>query len=354
MTRILKIESIKKDKDKIIAAAEILKLGGTAVFPTETVYGLGANALDENAVKKIFTAKGRPADNPLIVHIWNIEQVESVAAQVPSSFRILAEKFWPGPLTLVVRKTKALPHIVTAGLDTVGIRMPDNLIALELLKCANIPIAAPSANISGSPSPTSAEHVIKDLNDRVDVIIDGGNSRVGLESTVLDISGEIPVILRPGAVTKEQIEEVIGRVEIDNHVMAKMEKGTIKPRSPGVKYKHYSPKAQVTLIDGPIESIVKEIKLKTENLSAEGKKVGIMATEQTRKAYDKGLVFSVGDRDNPETIASNLFRLLREFDEEKVDIIFMESLEKDGIGMAIMNRMVRAAGYNVIRVGGKS
>lgn len=350
MTRLLKVESIEKDIEKIISAAETLKSGGTVVFPTETVYGLGANALDKEAVGKIFNAKGRPADNPLIVHIWNIEQAELFSADIPLSFKALAESFWPGPLTLVVKKSDALPHIVTAGLDTVGIRMPDNLIALELLKHAKVPVAAPSANISGSPSPTSANHVIKDLDGRVDVIIDGGDSRVGLESTVLDISGEFPVVLRPGAVTKEQLEKVVGKVELDKHLIIKCQETTIKPRSPGVKYRHYSPKAEVILFEGSVNNIVQEIMTRTQGFISQGKKVGIIATEQTRQAYNSGLILSVGDRDKPETIAANLFRLLREFDEKKVDIILMEAVEKNGIGMAIMNRMVRAAGYNIIRV----
>jgi len=350
VTKVFKIKNIQKDIKNIEIAAETLKLGGTVVFPTETVYGLGANALDNNAVEKIFTAKGRPADNPIIVHIWNIEQIASIAVEIPTKLKVLAEKFWPGPLTLVVKKSEALTEIVTAGLDTVGIRMPDNPVALALLKHANIPVAAPSANISGSPSPTSANHVLKDLDGRVDIIIDGGDCSVGLESTVLDVSGEIPVLLRPGAVTLEQIEDVIGRVDIDEHINIKMEENAEKPRSPGVKYKHYSPEAEVILFDGSIKKIVEEIKERARGYSSRGKKVGIMATEQTKQFYNIGLVRSLGDRNKPETIAANLFRLLREFDEEKVDIIFMEAIEKSGIGMAIMNRMVRAAGYNIIKV----
>ncbi|MGE5327966.1 MAG: L-threonylcarbamoyladenylate synthase [Deltaproteobacteria bacterium] len=349
MTKTFKIQNIEKDIKNIEISAQTLKAGGTVVFPTETVYGLGANALDEKAVEKIFIAKGRPADNPLIVHIWNIKQIEEVASEIPVMLKPLAEKFWPGPLTLVVKKSKAVSEIVTAGLDTVGIRMPDNNIALQLLKFADVPVAAPSANISGSPSPTSASHVLKDLDGRVDVIIDGGDCRVGLESTVLDISGEVPIILRPGAVTFEQIKEVTGRVDTDRHINIKMEESVEIPRSPGVKYKHYSPEAEVILVDGSIDKIVKEIESRAKAFLNQGKRVGIMATEQTKKLYNTGLVFSAGDRDNPETIAANLFRLLRKFDEEKVDIVFMEAIEKNGIGMAIMNRMIRAAGYNVIR-----
>lgn len=348
MTQILEIKDLNTDKEKILTAAKMLKNGGTVVFPTETVYGLGANALDEQAVTKIFEAKGRPSDNPLIVHIYDIRQVKELAGQIPVNLHILAEEFWPGPLTLVMKKSDRIPQIVSAGLDTVGIRMPDNPIALALLKHANVPVAAPSANISGSPSPTSAGHVIMDLHGRIDTIIDGGNCRVGLESTVLDISGEIPVILRPGAITLEQLKKVLGDVLVDKHVNMKVEERTGKPKSPGVKYKHYAPDAEGVVFEGPVERVVEEIKARMEMLQGKGKKVGIMATEQTKRLYDKGVVLSSGDRNNPETIAANLFEVLRKFDEAGVDVILMEAVDIKGVGMAIMNRMIRAAGYNII------
>lgn len=345
MTRI-----IGTSEDEIKIAAETLKNGGTVVFPTETVYGLGANALDESAVRKIFKAKGRPSDNPLIVHISDLNQLNELVSIIPESLHMLAEKFWPGPLTLVMKKSSIVPDIVSAGLSTVGIRMPDHPVALNLLRHAGIPVAAPSANISGSPSPTQADHVIADMNGKVDVIIDGGDCRVGLESTVLDISGEVPEVLRPGGITAEQIKSVLGEIKIDKFIYGKPLDRSAKPKSPGVKYKHYSPKAEVILFDGDLDMVISEINTQANKL-AEHKKVGIMATEQTKNSYSCGLVISSGDRNHPKTIAANFFKLLRNFDEQGVDVILIEGVDKQGVGMAIMNRMIRAAGHNIIQCG---
>lgn len=350
MTKILEINKNSPEEDKINQAAEVLKSGGTVVFPTETVYGLGANALDENAVKKIFAAKGRPSDNPLIIHIWDIGQASGLVSEIPGALHTLAEAFWPGPLTLVMKKSPKVPELVTAGLDTVGIRMPDHTIALALLKETGVPVAAPSANISGSPSPTRAEHVIKDMNGKVDIIIDGGDCIVGLESTVLDITGDTPVILRPGGITAEQIQEVLGKIAVDKHVYGKFDAQGVRPKSPGVKYRHYSPKAEVILVEGPVDQIAGEILRQARDFEAGGKKVGILATDQTKDWYPCGIVISAGDRNNPQTIAANIFKLLRQFDETGVDVILAEGIDKKGIGMAIMNRMIRAAGYNVIKL----
>ncbi len=350
MTKIFKVDKIEPEFQSISYAAEVLKKGGTVAFPTETVYGLGANALDEDAVNRIFAAKGRPSDNPLIVHIWNINQINELVSEIPDIFFKLAEKFWPGPLTLVMKKSSWIPELVTAGLDTVGIRMPNHPAALLLLKYADIPVAAPSANISGSPSPTRVEHVINDLNNKVDVIIDGGDCAVGLESTVLDITGNEPVILRPGGVTPEQIEKTLGRVVVDKYVYSKLETQSTKPRSPGVKYKHYSPRAKVIVVDGPLDKLIAEINKQAQNHIKQNKRVGIMATEQTKDYYVYGEILSAGDREKPETIAANFFRLLRFFDEKGMDVILTEGIDRSGIGIAIMNRMIRAAGYNVINV----
>ena len=350
MTKIISFDSNNLEFNAISYAVEVLKKGGTVVFPTETVYGLGANALDDVAVRKIFIAKGRPTDNPLIVHIWNTEQVNELVLEIPSVFIKLAEKFWPGPLTMVMKRSGKVSNFITAGLDTIGIRMPNHPIALELLKQADIPVAAPSANISGSPSPTEVEHVIKDLQGKVDIIIDGGDCSVGLESTVLDITGDIPEILRPGGVTAEQIREVLGQVKTDKFVYNKLESEDLKPKSPGVKYKHYSPKAKVVLVEGSIDKMVEEINRLAQQLINEKKKVGILATEQTKYRYLQGKVVSVGDRNRPETIGANFFKLLRYFDDQEVEIILTEAVERQGIGMAIMNRMIRASGYNIIDV----
>jgi len=334
VTKIISFDSNNLEFNAISYAVEVLKKGGTVVFPTETVYGLGANALDDVAVRKIFIAKGRPTDNPLIVHIWNTEQVNELVLEIPSVFIKLAEKFWPGPLTMVMKRSGKVSNFITAGLDTIGIRMPNHPIALELLKQADIPVAAPSANISGSPSPTEVEHVIKDLQGKVDIIIDGGDCSVGLESTVLDIT----------------IREVLGQVKTDKFVYNKLESEDLKPKSPGVKYKHYSPKAKVVLVEGSIDKMVEEINRLAQQLINEKKKVGILATEQTKYRYLQGKVVSVGDRNRPETIGANFFKLLRYFDDQEVEIILTEAVERQGIGMAIMNRMIRASGYNIIDV----
>ncbi len=351
MTQIIRIDKIKPESEKLSTAAKILTNGGTVVFPTETVYGLGANALDEYAVKKIFTAKGRPADNPLIVHICDTAQIDKLASRVPESFFELAGKFWPGPLTMVMKKSSLVPDLVTAGLDTVGIRVPDHPAALELIKQAGVPVAAPSANVSGLPSPTKVEHVINDLDGKVDIIIDGGDCLVGLESTVLDITGDTPVILRPGGITPEQIEAVLGKVSVDRFVYERFKNLDSSPRSPGVKYRHYSPRAQVILVEGSLTEMAAEINRRSECFINNKKRVGIMATDQTMHMYAHGTVMSLGDRDRPETIAGNLFGLLRYFDRLGVDVILAESIDRTGIGIAVMNRMIRAAGYNIVGVG---
>lgn len=345
-TKIIKIDKNNIDKGLIKEAAKYIQEGKLVAFPTETVYGLGANGLDAEAVKKIFLAKGRPQDNPLILHIASIEQIHPLVKEIPSHFYKCMERFWPGPLTMIFKRSKLVPDIITAGLDTVAIRMPRHPIALGLIKSSNTPIAAPSANLSGAPSPTIAKHVIDDQNGRIDMIIDGGSTGVGLESTVLDLTGDIPMILRPGGITMEDLKEIIPDVEQDI--------GTLKegatPKSPGQKYRHYAPKAEMYLYTGNIDNIVVKIKENTKKLLAEGKKIGIMATEETKANYNEGFVLIVGSRNNRETIASNLFNALRYFDDEGVDVILAEGVESDHIGMAIMNRMTKAAGGKVINI----
>lgn len=345
-TKIIKIDKNNIDKGLIKEAAKYIQEGKLVAFPTETVYGLGANGLYAEAVKKIFLAKGRPQDNPLILHIASIEQIHPLVKEIPSHFYKCMERFWPGPLTMIFKRSKLVPDIITAGLDTVAIRMPRHPIALGLIKSSNTPIAAPSANLSGAPSPTIAKHVIDDQNGRIDMIIDGGSTGVGLESTVLDLTGDIPMILRPGGITMEDLKEIIPDVEQDI--------GTLKegatPKSPGQKYRHYAPKAEMYLYTGNIDNIVVKIKENTKKLLAEGKKIGIMATEETKANYNEGFVLIVGSRNNRETIASNLFNALRYFDDEGVDVILAEGVESDHIGMAIMNRMTKAAGGKVINI----
>lgn len=346
-TQIIEIDPENIDNQKLASAAQILKNGGTVAFPTETVYGLGANALDEQAVKKIFEAKGRPSDNPLIIHIAKEEELLPLVQEIPFKARLLMEKFWPGPLTMIFKRTALVPDVITGGLNTVAIRMPSHPIAHKLIEMAGVPVAAPSANISGKPSPTKGQHVIKDLSGRVDFIISGGSCEVGLESTVLDMTEEIPVILRPGGVTREQLEEVLGPVEIDKSTEGDLSQA---PKAPGMKYTHYAPKAPVIIVQGPLQDMMKTImKLKAEK-EAQGLKVGIMATEETKNTYTGGVVLSMGSRNKVESIASKIFAVLREFDEKNVEIILAEGIEQKSMGHAVMNRMMKAAGYNIIEL----
>ncbi|NLN14386.1 MAG: threonylcarbamoyl-AMP synthase [Tissierellia bacterium] len=345
-TRIIKIDRERIDEGLMEEAATIIRKGGTVAFPTETVYGLGANGLDEEAVKKIYKAKGRPSDNPLILHISSMEELKPLVDEISEEARLCIEKFWPGPLTIIFKKSGMIPDIITAGLDTVAIRMPDHPIAAKLIAKAQVPIAAPSANLSGKPSPTKASHVIEDMMGRIDMIIDGGDTGVGLESTVLDLSTEIPTILRPGGITLEDLREVIPSVIQDASITDSQK----VPKSPGQKYRHYAPEAEMLLFSGSVEAIVEEINKRARELMEEGKKVGILATEETRDKYPQGLVLVVGSREREETIAHNLFDVLRSFDEEKVDIILAEGVGYNHLGMAIMNRMLKAASGKIIKL----
>lgn len=343
-TKYVKLDKMNPNKKYIKEAANIIKKGGLVAFPTETVYGLGGNALDEDVAKKIYAAKGRPQDNPLIVHISCTSQLETLVEDVPKRALNLMDKFWPGPLTIIFRKSARVPFGTTGGLDTVAIRMPANKVALEFIEYAGVPIAGPSANISGRPSPTCAEDVMEDLDGRIDMILDGGPTKVGVESTVIDLSEDIPLILRPGGLEKEELEKVLGRVDIDPG-LAPGE----RPKSPGQKYKHYAPKAQVTVVEGSVEFQVRKIQELAKKLQSAGYRVGIMATAQTRNLYRTGKVLSMGDRDAPLTISSNLFAILRKFDRLKVDKILAESIPKKGLGLAVMNRLYKAAGYNIVK-----
>lgn len=346
---IIDIDKENIDIHKLKDGAEILRNGGTVTFPTETVYGLGANALDEKAVKKIFEAKGRPADNPLIIHITKYDDIKDIVLEIPKKAEKLISKFWPGPLTLIFKKSSIVPKIVTGGLDTVAIRMPAHPIAKLLIELAGVPVAAPSANLSGKPSPTKEKHVKDDVMGRVDAIICGGDADVGVESTVLDITSDIPMILRPGGVTKEELEKVIGKVDVDP-ALQESKGSNLIPKSPGMKYTHYSPNADVILVSGNLDNVIKSIKEIKKEKENDGYKVGIMATDETKDRYEGSKIISVGSRRQLETVASNLFKVLREFDETDIDIILAETFEETGIGQAIMNRLMKAAGYNVIEV----
>ncbi|SKA75839.1 L-threonylcarbamoyladenylate synthase [Caloramator quimbayensis] len=344
-----KVYYIDEKNDEIIKeASKVIRSGGTVVFPTETVYGLGANALDYKACLKIFKAKGRPQDNPLIVHVADFD-ISNYVKNVPEKAQILMENFWPGPLTIIMPKSDIIPDEVTAGLKNVALRMPLNKIARKLITYSNLPIAAPSANISGRPSPTSIEHCIEDLNGKVDMIIGGERCEVGLESTVVDTSDGNVTILRPGAVTKEMMEEVVGNVFIDSAVLDRLKEGE-KPRAPGMKYRHYAPKSPLIIIQGDLKSSVSYINEKIDENNVKGLKTGVLATDETFKEYKGELKISVGSRKKPGIIAANLFDCLREFDKIDVDIIYAEGFNEDGINLAIMNRLKKAAGYNIVKV----
>lgn len=336
-TLLMKVNPNRPSQKKIEAAAEIIMRGGLVAFPTETVYGLGANALDGNAVKKIYEAKGRPLDNPVIVHIADIEELGKVAVETRRA-RDLMEKFWPGPLTLVLRKSKSLPRATTAGLDTVAVRMPRNKVALDLIASSSVPIAAPSANISGGPSPTSAEHVLQDLAGRIDAVLDGGETKIGVESTVLDLTSPIPIILRPGGVTAEELEEVIGRIRF-----APPTKG--KPRSPGMKYRHYAPRARMILVEGSEEEIPRKIQALIDRYK--GERIGILASKENAPYYRAHAMEIVGSRKDLHEVAQNLFGALRSLD-AKSDVIIAEGFDDIGIGRAVMNRLRKAASKRII------
>lgn len=344
-TRIVKMDPENIDYNIIKEAADIINKGGVVVFPTETVYGIGADALNDEAVDKIFKAKGRPQDNPLIVHIAEFDDLYKLIETVPENAKILADKFWPGPMTMILYKKDILSHKITAGLNTAAIRLPANKIALALIQESNKPIAAPSANLSGKPSPTEAKHVIEDLMGKVDMIIDGGSTDIGLESTVVDMTSEIPMILRPGGVTREDIIHVLGDCDYDPAIIKSSEK--IVPKSPGQKYRHYSPKAKVILYKGEVENIARKINEDYSKYEVEGHRVGILSTVQTQDYYPGKTTILCGDRTKALTISSNLFKNLRDFDHMGVDIILAEAVDEKGLGKAIMNRLGKASSETI-------
>lgn len=344
-TIISKIDSNDIDKNELKKHSELLKNGETVIFPTETVYGLGANALDENAVKKIYEAKGRPSDNPLIVHIHNKDLIYDLAKDIDDKAKKVIDKFWPGPLTVILKKNDKVPKTTTGGLDTVAIRMPKNDIALELLRECNLPIAAPSANISGKPSPTNGKHVVDSMNGRVAGIIIGDDCDYGLESTVVDFTEEIPMILRPGSITKKDLENVIGKVEIDPSLLN--HEDNKKAKAPGMKYKHYSPDAEVFIVSGKNDDVIEKINSLIDENDKNGLKSGVLCLEKNKKKY-KGKVISLGE--NFKEVGRNLFNSLITMDNEKINVVYSEEFLDDEVGMAIMNRLLKSSGYKVIRV----
>lgn len=331
--------------DVIMKGAEIINGGGLVAFPTETVYGLGANALDPSAVKKIYSAKGRPSDNPLIIHISEISELKPLVKEIPERAEILIKKFWPGALTIIFKKSELIPMEVTGGLDTVAVRFPKNEVARLFIKTCGVPVAAPSANSSGKPSPTRASHVEFDLYGKIDMIIDGGYAVHGLESTIVDLTGDVPCILRPGSVTREMLEACLGEVDVETAVNAET-----APKAPGQKYQHYSPKAKLTIVKGKPDAAAGVINRLAKQSMDKNIKTGILATVQTKDMYDGCMVLVAGDRQSSDTIAANLFKMLRKFDYKGIENIYSESFEQCDLGMAIMNRLEKAAGGNIIEV----
>ena len=334
----------EKEYEKIKEAGEVIKKGGLVLFPTETVYGLGANGLDEKAVKKIYEAKGRKPDNPLILHISKFEMLSQIATEVTEVEKKLIEAFWPGPFTIILPKTEIVPNTVAGGLQTVGVRMPSGEIAQKLIDYAEVPIAAPSANISGRPSGTKIEDIYEELKDKVDYIIDGGKTEIGLESTVVRVINGIPHILRPGKITAEQIRKVAGDVEIDNHILCQIQDGQ-KILSPGMKYRHYAPTAKCILIYSEHEKNFIE---KSKEIAEKYKNPIILTKTENISKIEKIKTIDMGE--SLEEISKNIFTILRNVDKYNPDIVIIEGVEKQGLGLAIMNRLIRACEYNYIEI----
>lgn len=334
-------ETIMEEAGRLIAEGELV------AFPTETVYGLGGDALHPEASRKIYAAKGRPSDNPLIVHIADFSDMERVAQEVPEAAKKLADAFWPGPLTMIVNKSDAVPLATTGGMNTVAVRMPNHPVALDLIRKSGCLIAAPSANTSGRPSPTEASHVAEDLSGKIAMILDGGPVGIGIESTIIDLTEPTPMVLRPGYITPEMLSKVLGEeVIIDPGIIAADD--SRKPKAPGMKYKHYAPKADMVIVDGPQAEVIEKINALVQQKRSAGEKVAVIATEESEHSYQADVILSMGSRSDEDAIAQHLYRILRECDELHVDAIYSESFQTPRIGQAIMNRLLKAAGHTVI------
>lgn len=347
-TIVYRIANTIEDDKAIQTAGKIIKQGGLVAFPTETVYGLGGDALNPDSSRKIYAAKGRPSDNPLIIHICKLEDIDKVISVFPDQAKKLAQEFWPGPLTMVLPKSDMVPKETTGGLDTVAVRMPVDPIALSFIEAAGGYVAAPSANMSGRPSPTSSRYVEEDMYGRIEMIIDGGDVEIGLESTIVDLTGKVPMLLRPGRITLEMLKEILGEVEVDKTILAGNAAG--RPKAPGMKYKHYAPKGELTIIAGESQAVVKKINELAVRGMQQGEKIGIIGTEENISFYQGHSIKSVGKRDDEVSIAKHLYRILREFDDEGITLIYSESFSAGGMGQAIMNRLLKAAGHQIVYV----
>ncbi len=352
-TKIVKIDSEKnifspQEESMLKEAGEILRRGGLVAFPTETVYGLGGDALNKESSRKIYAAKGRPSDNPLIVHIADVEALLHIAQNVDETVLKIANTFWPGPLTIILPKKDAVPTETTGGLQTVAVRLPSCPLARKMIEYAGGYVAAPSANISGRPSPTVAKYVIEDMDGRIDMIIDGGEVGIGLESTILDLTVTPPQILRPGYITQDMLNEVLGNVDVDKTILDNTTGQA--PKAPGMKYRHYAPKGELTIVAGPGDAVIAYINEQTTRLTKEGKKTGVIATGESLDKYNAEIVKNLGSRTDEGAIAKNLYRVLREFDDEDVENIYSEAFQDGGMGQAIMNRLLKAAGHKVVNL----
>lgn len=343
-TKILKVEKVPSPA--IAEAAEIIKAGGLVAFPTETVYGLGGNGIDAKASAGIYAAKGRPSDNPLILHVADMAMLKTIAAEITESAKQIIAAFCPGPVTMILKRKEIVPSSITGGLDTVGIRMPDNDIARELIRLSGVPIAAPSANISGRPSPTTAESVARDLAGKIEYILDGGPCSLGVESTIVDCTGDVPTVLRPGAVTMEMLKEVLGEVQLDPALVGV----DSVPKAPGMKYTHYAPKAPLTLLEGKKGKMAAAFSREIKSLEAAGKTVGIIVSHEVDAVLQHAPSVVYGKQGDLESIAANLYEALRAFDDESVTVLLAEGTEENGIGLAIMNRLHKASGFRTIHV----
>ncbi len=350
------------DEAAIETAGRILREGGLVAFPTETVYGLGGDALNPASSKRIYAAKGRPSDNPLIVHICELSALGTIARDIPEEAFRLAEAYWPGPLTMILHKNDIVPAETTGGLDTVAVRFPSHRVAQALIRAEGGYVAAPSANRSGRPSPTLARYCREDLDGRVEMIIDGGEVGIGLESTIVDLTGlpaGRPVLLRPGRITLEMLEETVGPVDLDAASLGGESSG--RPKAPGMKYRHYAPKGSLTIIEGPRDAVTAYINEQTDACRREGRRTGVICTDETAACYRADVIRSAGSRSDEEAVAHSLFRILREFDEEGAEVLFSESFSEEsfggdgrtaGMGQAIMNRLIKAAGHRTVRLPG--
>lgn len=341
-------EQAGRAREALRQAGEIIRQGGLVAFPTETVYGLGGDALNPKSSQKIYAAKGRPSDNPLIVHIADITYLEKITKQIPKSAYQLAQAFWPGPLTMILPKSDKVPYQTTGGLDTVAVRMPSHPVALEFIKAAGGYVAAPSANLSGKPSPTMAKYVMQDMDGRIDMVIDGDGVDIGLESTIIDLTSENPMILRPGYITEEMLYEVLGQVDTDPTLMRADSKEA--PKAPGMKYRHYAPKGELVLVEGSPEAVVNYINEHTRMHKRKGEKTGVIGTSEMGGRYEADSVKIAGSRSDEAAIARQLYTFLREFDDEDVAYMYAESFAGVGMRQAIMNRMLKAAGHKIILV----